>query len=105
MKKEELTQKQINRRDLVDGAVLIIIAKKGKTMKGELTQKQINRQDLVDGAIFELLEQLAPNGAQLQWNIEHIGAVRDAVLNVLVDNCKVMSEMDFYPYISESDDN
>ena len=44
-----------------------------------LTKKQIERQDFVDNQIFELIQKLLPSSKQIDWDIEAIGAVRDAI--------------------------
>lgn len=64
-----------------------------------LTDQQIGRQDLLDNLIFKLLNNLAPEESNLKWDIELIGEVRDYIRTVLVDNLKLMTEMEFYPYI------
>jgi len=46
----------------------------------ELTKKQIERQDFVDGAIFELLQDLNPTEQKFDWDIEMIGDIRDIIL-------------------------
>ena len=66
----------------------------------ELTdEQQIERQDFVDNRIFALLNELSPNGKSLDWNIEAIGRVRDAVAQVFKENL-LFCEQDFYPYIN-----
>lgn len=64
----------------------------------ELTKRQIERQDFVDNQIFELLQNIIPQSKKIDWNIEIIGAVRDAIVEQVVDQ-KFMSEMKFYPYL------
>ena len=64
----------------------------------KLTKSQIERQDFVDNQIFELIQQLLPPSRQIDWDIEVIGAIRDAISEQLVDK-KLMSEMQFYPYL------
>ena len=64
-----------------------------------LTDEQIKRQDDVDNAIFELLEQLNPSSKKLDWDIEYIGAVRDEIERIFVDELKLCSEQEFYPYL------
>ena len=73
-------------------------------MERELTRLEIQRQDFVDGRIFELMQEFAPEGADLQWDIESIANVREAIRYELVIRRKLMTEMDFYPYIDTSDD-
>ena len=68
----------------------------------ELTDKEIERQDYVDNRVYELLNDLLPAGKKLNWDIEIIGAVRDAVQAQITDR-KLMSEAAFYPYIENND--
>lgn len=71
----------------------------------ELTRKQLRQQDFVDNKIHrlltELFEDVQPHNQQgsLHWNIEDIGIVRDAVLEVF--QCLGVNEQDFYPFIEE----
>lgn len=67
----------------------------------EMPKTQIERQDLIDNAIFELLQMLNPTEKDIDWNIEMIGEVRDAVQSVMVDKLELCSEMNFYPFIEE----
>jgi hypothetical protein len=67
----------------------------------ELTEKQIERQDYVDNAIFGLLQILAPTTQELEWNIEIIGLVRDAIEYCFVERLQLCGRFAFYPYISE----
>ena len=64
-----------------------------------LTERQTERQDFVDNEIFELLQRLLPPSRTVKWDIEVIGAIRDAIQEQIVDKQKLMSEMQFYPYI------
>ena len=63
----------------------------------QLTKKQIERQDYVDNQIFELIQKLLPPSKKMDWDIEVIGIVRDAIQEQIVDKQKVMSEGQFYP--------
>ena len=63
----------------------------------KLTKQQIKRQDFVDNQIFELIQKLLPRSKQIKWDIETIGAVRDAIQEQIVDKQKVISEARFYP--------
>jgi hypothetical protein len=63
----------------------------------KLTKQQIARQDFVDNEIFELLQKLLPLSKPMKWDIEAIGAVRDAICEQIVDKEKAMSEKQFYP--------
>ena len=64
----------------------------------KLTKQQIERQDFVDNHVFELMRELLPPSKQINWNIEIISAIRDAIGKQIIDK-KCMSEMQFYPYI------
>lgn len=64
-----------------------------------LTKKSLERQDFVDNEIFKLIQKLVPASNKLEWNIEIIGAVRDAIREQVVNKQKLMSEAKFYPYI------
>lgn len=44
-----------------------------------LTSKQIERQDLVDNKIMVLLQDLNPTKQPLNWDIEIIGEIRDTI--------------------------
>ncbi len=65
-----------------------------------LANEQLERQDFVDNKIFELIQELASSGEHLEWDIEMIGAARDAIENQLVER-DIMSEDEFYPYIKD----
>ena len=62
----------------------------------ELTKQQIERQDFVDNAIFKLVNELVPSGKTMDWDIETIGAVRDAIQSQLVERGLCTVE-EFYP--------
>lgn len=69
-----------------------------------LTDGQTERQDYVDNACHRLLNELAigvaNNGRDIvEWDMEHISAIREAVQGVLVDKLHLMTEMEFYPYV------
>lgn len=64
-----------------------------------LTKKELERQDFVDNEVFELIQKLLPANRKLEWNIEIIGAVRDAIQTEVVNERKLVSEMNFYPYL------
>lgn len=64
-----------------------------------LTKREIERQDFVDNKIFELIQELLPAKMKLDWNIEIIAAVREAIRIEIINEQKLMSEMKFYPYL------
>lgn len=66
----------------------------------ELTDEQIERQDYVDNAIFSLICDVNPSDTELEWDIELIGNVRDAIQNELVSR-KVCTAQEFYPEMDE----
>lgn len=66
----------------------------------ELTKQQIERQDFVDNAIFNLINELIPSDKEMEWDIEFIGVVRDAIQTRLVEK-GICSEQEYYPYIEE----
>ena len=66
------------------------------TMKKK-AKNELERQDFVDNKIFEMLGELVPANRGLKWNIEVIGAVRDAIETQLIAH-GVMTEQQFYPY-------
>jgi len=66
-----------------------------------LTDEQLRRQDFVDNRIFELLRHLGPESIKLEWDIELIGQIRDSIEDILVERLKLMSEMEFYPYLGK----
>lgn len=66
----------------------------------ELTEIQIKRQDFVDNRIFELIRDIAPSHLKLDWNIEMIAAVREAIRHCLADYLQ-FDEQNFYPFIEE----
>ncbi len=65
----------------------------------ELTKAQINRQDAVDTAIHQLLCELS--GKDLEWNMAHIGDVFNACQDVICNQLKLMTEMEFYPHLED----
>lgn len=68
----------------------------------ELTKAQQGQLDFVDNNIHGLLVGLT--GQEIEWDMELIGIVVDAVREVICDKLKLMTEMDFYPYIADEED-
>lgn len=66
----------------------------------QLTKRELERQDLVDNSIFELLQTINPSEKEIEWDIEMIGAIRDVVSKIFVEELKLSSEKKFYPYIN-----
>jgi hypothetical protein len=63
-----------------------------------LTQAQLERQDFVDNAIFALLEDLQTSNAELIWDIEMIGEIRDTIQHWLEAKNLTQPE-EFYPSV------
>ena len=66
----------------------------------KLTDQQIARQDFVDNAIYNIINELIPSDKEMDWNIEVIGEVRDAIQVKLVER-GLCTEQEFNPYIEE----
>ena len=66
----------------------------------ELTAQPIERQDFVDNAIFELINELILSEKEMEWDIEAIGEIRDAIQSQLVEK-GFCTKQEFYPYIEE----
>ena len=64
-----------------------------------LTKKQIKRQDFVDNQIFELIQKLLPASKTVEWDIEAIGEIRDAIRAQIVNKKRIINEAQFYPYL------
>lgn len=60
-----------------------------------LTKQQIERQDFVDNAIYDMINELIPSNKEMEWNIEAIGEVRDAIQNQLIDR-GICTKEEFY---------
>lgn len=66
-----------------------------------LSRKQLERQDVVDNAIFQLIQEVNPSDADIDWNIELIGEIRDKVQNIFVENLALCSEQNFYSFFDD----
>jgi hypothetical protein len=64
-----------------------------------LSEREIRRQDFVDNEIFKTIQSLSPKGKEIEWNIEAIGEIRDAIQEWVVDRWQLTNEMEFYPYV------
>jgi len=51
----------------------------------EFTKKEILRQDFVDNEVFDLINKLLSPTASIDWDIEIIGNVRDAIRREVTD--------------------
>jgi hypothetical protein len=61
------------------------------------TEDQIKRQDFVDNQIYDLVKRLNPSAREIEWDIEMIGDIRDTIQHWLVDQYKIVDELEFYP--------
>lgn len=76
---------------------------------GGLTAEQIARQDLVDNAIYLLVRELNMRDSRIvnpriPWDIEFIAWIRAEVFRYISTYNHDHTEMEFYPYIKEDDD-
>ena len=51
----------------------------------------------MDNEIFDLVTRLNPSTKKIEWNIEMIADIRDAIQHWLVDRYKIVGELEFYP--------
>jgi hypothetical protein len=63
----------------------------------KFTEDQIKRQDFVDNEIYHLVKRLVPSKREIEWNIEMIADIRDTIQHWLVDQYKIVDELEFYP--------
>jgi hypothetical protein len=63
----------------------------------KFTEDQIKRQDFVDNQIYDLVKRLTPSDQEIEWDIEMIGDIRDTIQYWLVDQYKIVDELEFYP--------
>lgn len=63
----------------------------------KFTEDQINRQDFVDNQIYDLVKRLIPSSREKEWSIEMIADIRDTIQYWLVDQYKIVDELEFYP--------
>ncbi len=61
------------------------------------TPRNIARQDFVDNKIFELVNELLPQHKKIDWDIEVIADVRDAVFSAVSEKVGGLGERKFYP--------
>jgi len=67
----------------------------------ELTQKQTQRQDLVDGLIYTLLCNLiGAEPGTLPWDIEPIAEIREIAIDFITRHTD-WTEMQIYPYVED----
>ena len=69
---------------------------KGTDMQS-LSDEQLKRQDLVDNEIYDLVKRLIPTKSEIKWNVEMIADIRDTIQHWLVDQYKIVDELEFYP--------
>jgi len=65
----------------------------------ELTNRQIERKECVDDAIFNLIQELNPTSIEIEWDMEIIGEIREEIQYWIVERLKLCDEMTFSPYV------
>jgi hypothetical protein len=65
----------------------------------ELTNRQIERKECVDDAIFNLIQDLNPTSVEIEWDMEIIGEIREEIQDWIVERLKLCDEMTFSPYV------
>jgi len=69
-------------------------------MENEMTEKQkIAQQDFVDNSIFDLIKNLSPSSAEINWDISVISEIRLILQNLYVNKLELCDEEEFYPSI------
>ncbi len=68
----------------------------------ELTNRQIERKEYVDDAIFHLIQELNPTSIEIEWDMEIIGEIREEIQYWIVDRLKLCDEMTFSPYVERT---
>lgn len=61
------------------------------------TPRNIARQDFVDNKVFELVNEFLPRRKQIDWDIEVIATVRDALFSAVSEKIGGLNERRFYP--------
>ena len=65
----------------------------------ELTGRQIERKEYVDDAIFNLIQELNPTSIEIEFDMEIIGEIREQIQYWIVERLKLCDEMTFSPYV------
>jgi len=65
---------------------------------------KIERWDFVDNTIHEMLKQLNPLSHELKWDIKPISEIREVIIKYFVDELKICTEDEFYPYDEDDDE-
>jgi hypothetical protein len=65
----------------------------------ELTGRQIERKEYVDDAIFNLIQELNPTSREIEFDMEIIGEIREQIQYCIVERLKLCDEMTFSPYV------
>ncbi len=61
------------------------------------TARNIARQDFVDNKVFELVNELLPQRKKIDWDIEVIADVRDAIFSAISEKVGGLGKRTFYP--------
>jgi len=65
----------------------------------ELTNRQIERKECVDDAIFNLIQDINPTSIEIEWDMEMIAEIREEIGYWLIERLKLCDEMTFSPYV------
>ena len=61
-----------------------------------------NQQDLVDSEIWNLIVNLYPARDDIKYDGNIVNQIRSVLMQYYVEELKVCTEEDFYPYITET---
>jgi len=69
-----------------------------------MTEKQkIQQQDFVDNVINDMIVSLNPSTKKINWNITVISEIRSILKRYFVEDLRLCTDEEFYPYIDETD--
>jgi hypothetical protein len=67
----------------------------------ELTNRQIERKECVDDVIFNLIQDINPTSIEIEWDMEMIAEIREEIGYWLIERLKLCDEMTFSPYVEQ----
>ena len=62
-------------------------------------REKIERWDNVDNTIHNMIVELNPSTTELKWNITPISEIREVLIKYFVEELKLCTEYQFYPWI------
>jgi hypothetical protein len=67
-----------------------------------MTEKEkIRKQDFVDNVINDMIHTLNPTKKFIKWNIKVISDIRSILNKYYVEELRLCTDEDFYPYIKD----